>query len=221
MNYYSEQDIKDIVAKVLAQSGLGSKCAPEGQEIPVEISARHVHLNREAMDVLFGEGYELTWKRDLSQPGQFLADERIKLVTERGQIASVGILGPLRKENQVELSLTDARTLGVKAPICLSGELDAATDVILVGPKGVVTAYGSVMIAKAHVHMTPEDAKQYGVSHGDRVSIRLGSDRPVTLNDVIIRVSTDYRLAVHIDYDEANAAHLSGGHVVGQLLKNG
>lgn len=220
MNYFSEQDIKTIVSNVLAQSGLAAKCDPEGQDIPVEISARHVHLTREAMNVLFGEGSELTWKRDLSQPGQFLAEERIKLVTERGQIASVGILGPLRRENQVELSLTDARTLGVKAPICLSGELDGAADVILVGPKGVVTACGSVMIAKAHVHMTPEDARQYGVEHGERVSIRLGSDRTITLNDVIVRVSADYRLAVHIDYDEANAAHLTGGHIVGKLLKN-
>ena len=221
MNYYSEQDIRDIVGSVLAQAGLGNQqCSPEGQEIPVEISARHVHLNREAMDVLFGEGSELTWKRDLSQPGQFLSEERVKLVTERGQIDRVGILGPLRPETQVELSLTDARTLGVKPPIRLSGELEGACDVILVGPKGVYTARGSVIIAKAHVHMTEEDGKAYGVSQGEHVSIRLGEDRKVTLEDVIVRIHPEYRLAVHIDYDEANAAHLSGGHITGRLLKN-
>lgn len=220
MNYYSETDIKDIVTNILIQAGLGAKCCPDGQEIPVEISARHVHLNREAMDALFGVGSELTWKRDLSQPGQFLSEERIKLVTERGQIASVGILGPMRKENQVELSFTDARTLGVKAPICLSGELEGAADVVLIGPKGVYTARNSVMVAKAHVHMTPEDARQFNVTHGEQVSIRLGTERPVTLNDVIVRVSPAYHMAVHIDYDEANAANLSGGHIVGRLLKN-
>lgn len=219
MNYFSEQDIRDIVASVLA----GARCAgpEEGMEVPVEISARHVHLNRQAMDALFGEGSQLTWKRDLSQPGQFLSEERVKLVTERGQIASVGILGPLREENQVELSLTDARTLGVKPPIALSGHLEGADDVIMVGPKGVYIARGSVIVAKAHVHMTEEDGRRYGVTHGQRVSIRLGQDRPVTLNDVIVRISPDYRLAVHIDYDEANAARLSGGHIVGRLLKNG
>ena len=221
MNYYSEQDIKDIIARVLGQSGLTPKCDPEGQDIPVEISARHVHLDRQTMDILFGPGSELTWKRDLSQPGQFLAEERLKLVTEKGQIANVAILGPLRKENQVELSLTDARTLGVKAPVCMSGELEGAADVILVGPKGVATACGSVMVAKAHVHMSPEDARQYGVSQGEHVSIRLDSDRPIILSDVLVRINPDYRLAVHIDYDEANAAHLSGGHIVGKLLKNG
>lgn len=234
MNYYSERDIYDIVNKVLSQSGLCVSCsaaAPcltvvpnpgpdEGMEIPVEISARHVHLDRASLDILFGEGYELTRKRDLSQPGQYLSEERVKLVTERGQIASVGILGPLRPENQVELSFTDARTLGVKAPARLSGDLEGAADVLIVGPKGVVTAKNAAIVAKAHVHMTPDDARQYNVTDGEHVSIRLGNDRTITLNDVIVRVRKDYALAVHIDYDEANAANVTGGHIVGRLLKN-
>ena len=234
MNYYSERDTYDIVNKVLSQSGLcvgcssAAPCPPvvsapvpdEGMEIPVEISARHVHLDRASLNILFGEGYELTRKRDLSQPGQYLSEERVKLVTERGQIANVGILGPLRPENQVELSFTDARTLGVKAPARLSGDLDGAADVLIVGPKGVVTAKHAAIVAKAHVHMTPDDARAYNVSDGEHVSIRLGSDRTITLNDVIVRVRKDYALAVHIDYDEANAANVTGGHIVGRLLKN-
>lgn len=222
MNYLSEKDIREIVAEVIAQSGLqkGASCRTKGREIPVEISARHVHLTQEAVDVLFGKGYQLTRKRDLSQPGQFLSEERVKLVTARGQIANVGILGPVRKEIQVELSLTDARILGVQAPICLSGDLEGAADVVIVGPQGVVTAKESVIVAKAHVHMTPADAECYGVSDDEHVSIRLEGERSVTLNDVIVRVRSDYALAVHIDFDEANAAQVSGRNILGFLQKN-
>jgi len=218
VNYYSENDIRQIVADVLSRSGFtGSK----GKEIPVEISARHVHLSRADKEVLFGAGYTLTRKRDLSQPGQYLSEERVKLVTQSGEIANVAVLGPERKETQVELSLTDARVLGLKPPIRLSGDLRGAADVIIVGPKGVITAKSSVIVAKAHVHMTPDDAKEYGVEHGQSVNIRIGTERSVTLNDVQIRVSKDFALAVHIDYDEANAAQVSGGNIVGCLQKNG
>ena len=233
MSHFNEQEIRDIVSWVIAQSGLAGgkpaapeksqaapgKRAPNGQPVPVEVSARHVHLTKEALEVLFGPGYQLKRKRSLSQPGQYLCAERVKLVTVRGQLDNVAILGPLRDEIQVELSLTDARTLGVKAPICLSGDLEGAADVLIVGPAGVVTAKGSVMIAKAHVHMTPEDAARYGVSHGEHVSIRLGTERVLTLNDVIVRVSPNYALAVHIDFDEANAAQVSGD-ITGLLLRN-
>lgn len=224
MNYFSEKEIYDIVSQVVAQAGLGKggkPDQPEGQEIPIEISARHVHLDREALDILYGKDYKLTKKRDLSQSGQYLSEERVKLVTEHGQIANVGILGPLRSRVQVELSLTDARQLGLKPPIRLSGDLHDAADVLIVGPEGVISAKGSTIIAKAHVHMTSADAEAYGVTNGEHVSIRLGSDRKITLNDVIVRVREDYVLAVHIDYDEANAAQVTGGHIVGRLLKNG
>ena len=205
---------------MLSRSGFTGG-STKGMEIPVEISARHVHLSKADKDALFGTGYTLTRKRDLSQPGQYLCEERVKLVTQSGEIANVAVLGPERKETQVELSLTDARVLGLKPPIRLSGDLRGAADVIIVGPKGVITAKGSVIVAKAHVHMTPDDAKKYGVEHGQSVSIRMGTERSVTLNDVQIRVSKDFALAVHIDYDEANAAQVSGGKIVGQLLKNG
>ena len=222
MNYYSENDIREIVSRVLSDAGLARKKeeGPKGQEVPVEISARHVHLTQEAVDVLFGKGYLLTKKRSLSQPGQYLAEERVKLVTAKGQLSNIAILGPVRPENQVELSLTDARILGVQAPICLSGDLEGAADVVIVGPKGVITAKRSVMIAKAHVHMTPEDADIYNVKNNERVSVKIGTERPVTLNDVIVRVRDDYALAVHIDFDEANAAQISG-NVTGLLIKNG
>lgn len=222
MTELSEQEIRDIAAKVLDQIRDKGGCpAPAGQEVPVEVSARHVHLDRAALDILFGKGYELTRKRDLSQPGQFLAEERVKLVTQNGQIENVAILGPLRREVQAELSLTDARLLGIQPPIRLSGDLRDAADVFLIGPKGVVNAKGSAIIVKAHVHMSPNQAADCGVTDGERVAIRLGEDRPVTLEDVIVRVREDYALAVHIDCDEANAAHVTGGNITGLLFRNG
>lgn len=218
MNYYSENDIRQIVADVLSRSGFNGA---KGMEIPVEISARHVHLSKADKEALFGAGYTLTRKRDLSQPGQYLCEERVKLVTASGEIANVAVLGPERKQTQVELSLTDARILGLKPPIRLSGDLRNAADVMIIGPKGVITARGSVIVAKAHVHMTPEDARKYGVEHGQSVNIRIGTERSVTLNDVQVRVDKNFGLAVHIDYDEANAAQVSGGNIVGCLQKNG
>ncbi len=209
MNYYSEQDIRSIVEKVLSEDGL---------TVPVEVSARHVHLTKEALEALFGQGCSLTPKRDLSQPGQFLSEERIKLATPKGELSNVSILGPLRKEVQVEMSLTDARTLGLQIPVRLSGDLSGAADVVLIGPRGVYHAKGAVIAAKAHIHMTPEDAARFGVSHGERVSLKLMTSRPATLEDVSIRVSDKFRLAAHIDFDEANAAAASG-EIRGMLYK--
>lgn len=221
MNYYSEKDIQDIVKRVIAGAGLGSSgcCSDNGMEIPVEISAKHVHLDRAALDILFGPGYELHQKRPLSQPGQYLSEERVKLVTAKGELTNVAILGPLRKEVQVELSFTDARVLGLNPPVRLSGNLDGAADVFIIGPNGVLAAKGSVMVAKAHIHMTPADAEKYHVSDGEKISVSLNSDRPVTIDDVIVRVSKDYALAMHIDFDEANAAHV-GSPASGMLKKN-
>lgn len=219
MNYYSEQDIRDIVAGVLAQSGVGKTAAvPEGKAVPVEVSARHVHLTTEALETLFGKGYQLTRKRDLSQPGEFLAGERVKLVTRKGEMDNVAILGPVRKQVQVELSLTDARSLGLNVPINLSGDLTGGADVVIVGPQGIVEAKGAAIAARAHVHMTPKDAREYQVQDGQEVSIRLNTGRPITLDGVMVRVREDFQLAVHVDYDEANAASVSG-EITGFLLK--
>ena len=217
MNYFSEKDIRDIVAGVISGAGAGASVTA-GQTVPVEISARHVHLTEEALSVLFGAGYQLSQKRDLSQPGQFLAQERVKLVTRKGEIDNVAVLGPARKQVQVELSLTDTRSLGISAPVRLSGDLSGGGDVLILGPKGMYEAKGSVIVAKAHVHMTPEDAKNYGVRDGQTVRIRLDTARPATLDNVEVRVSSASRLAVHIDFDEANAAAVDA-NTQGILIK--
>ncbi|MBQ8783559.1 MAG: phosphate propanoyltransferase [Clostridia bacterium] len=198
----NENQIREIVARVL--SSLDNSEAT----IPVEASARHVHLTKEAVETLFGKGTTLTKKRDLSQPGEFLSEQRIKLVTAKGEIANVAVLGPERKAVQVELSLTDCRTLGIKAPVNLSGDLSGAGDVYLVSECGIYNATKSVIVAKNHIHMTPTDAAKYGVSDSQSVKVRVKTSRPVTFEDVIIRVNQNFALAMHIDFDEANACCL-------------
>jgi len=215
VNYYSEKDIRDIVTGVLAQS-MGPR--PAGAPILVEVSARHVHLTKEDVEVLFGPGRSLTRKRDLSQPGEFLSEERVKLVTAKGEIANVAVLGPERKATQVELSLTDTRSLGIKAPVNLSGNLTGAGDVIIVGPNGVLEAKGSVIVARAHIHMPAADAASYGVHDGQCVSLKVETERGVTFDQVVVRISPNFALAAHVDFDEANAAGI-GKDARGIILK--
>ncbi|MGN0204966.1 MAG: phosphate propanoyltransferase [Coprococcus sp.] len=191
------------------------------QDLPgflVEASGRHVHLTQHAIDVLFGE--PLHESSSLSQPGQYAAKERVRLVTAKGEIDRVVVLGPPRDDVQVEMSLTDARILGIDIPVNLSGNLKGAGDVIIVGPKGIYNAPGSVIASKAHIHMTPEDAKLYGVEDGDSVAVRLETERPVTIDDVVIRVSEKYSLAMHMDYDEANACSFKKGDM-GYIIRKG
>ena len=185
----------------------------------VEVSARHIHLNREDMDILFGEGSELHSIKDLSQPGQFASDEKVLLKGPKGS-ATVRVLGPLRPETQVELSLTDARSLGVKAMVRESGDLEGTTGgLTLVGPKGEKEITSGVIAAKRHIHMTPADAEAYGVNNGDIVGVKIETDgRSVVFGDTVIRVSEKYALAMHIDTDEANAAAISGT-AQGEIVK--
>jgi putative phosphotransacetylase len=177
----------------------------------VEISARHVHVCKETLETLFGAGYELTPKKDLSQPGQFACEERVTVVGPKKEIAGVSILGPCRPEDQVELSATDARSIGVKAPIRESGDVAGSGACKLVGPCGEVELAQGVIVAKRHIHMTPEDAAQLGVKDTQIVNVKVTTDgRSLVYGDTIVRVSPKYALAMHVDTDEANAAAIPG-----------
>ena len=187
--------------------------------IPIEASARHVHLTRQAVEKLFGPGVSLEKRRALSQPGEFLSEQRVKIVTPSGELANVAVLGPVRAAVQVEVSMTDACTLGIDAPIRLSGDLRNAASVTLIGPAGAYEAPGSAIVAQAHVHMTPADARAFGVSDGQALRVRAGSARVVTFENVAARVSERFALAMHIDFDEANACGLKAGDM-GELIRN-
>lgn len=180
-------------------------------KIMVETSARHIHLSREHLDILFGEGYELTNKKDLSQPGQFACAEKVTVVGPKGEM-TMSILGPLRKASQVEVALTDARKLGITALIRESGDIEGTNGCKLVGPKGEVEIECGVIAAKRHIHLTPDTAKDYGVSDKQIVSVKVGMDtgRETVFGDVVVRVNENFAPAMHIDTDESNAAGLCG-----------
>ena len=172
----------------------------------VETSARHVHLTAEAFATLFGEGKELTVKKMLSQPGQFASEERVTIVVLKKSLPNVSILGPFRKANQVELSATDARSIGIVAPIRESGDVAGSGACKIVGPEGEIEISEGVIVAKRHIHLTPADAEEMGVKDKDVVWVRLDTDgRKAILGDVVCRVSDSYALAMHIDTDESNA----------------
>lgn len=188
-------------------------------KILVETSARHVHLTAEDVETLFGKGHELTVKKQLSQPGQFACEEKVTVVGPKKPIANVSILGPVRSASQVEVSLTDARTLGVSAPVRESGDLAGSAPCKLVGPCGEVELSEGVIAAKRHIHFTPADAEAYGIEDKDIVKVKITSDgRSLVFDDVICRVSPTYALAMHIDTDESNAA-CAFGECYGEILK--
>ena len=173
----------------------------------IETSARHVHVTREVLDILFGKGYELTEKKALSQPGQFASNERVTVVGPKKELANVSILGPIRPQTQVELSATDARSVGLGIAIRESGDIAGTPGCKLIGPAGEVEISEGVIVAKRHIHMTPADAEKFGVKDKDIVSVRAESDeRSVIFGDVVVRVSPKFALAMHIDTDESNAA---------------
>ncbi|MCI7806414.1 MAG: phosphate propanoyltransferase [Bullifex sp.] len=174
----------------------------------VETSARHVHVTQETLEKLFGEGYQLTVKKELSQPGQYASNERVTVVGPKKEIANVSILGPCRKLNQVELSATDARSIGIDAPIRESGDVAGSGACTLVGPAGKVELSEGVIVAKRHIHMTEKDAETFGVKNGEIVNVLVenGNGRKTIFGDTVIRVSNSYALAMHVDTDESNAA---------------
>ena len=185
----------------------------------VETSARHVHVTQEHLEILFGKGYELTKKKDLSQPGQFACEERVTVVGPKKELKNVSILGPVRKATQVELSLTDARSIGVAAPVRESGDIAGSAGCKLIGPAGEVDLTEGVIAAKRHIHATTADAEQLGVKNGDIVSVKIDTNgRSLIFGDVVVRVSDSYALAMHIDTDESNAAGC-GREVYGEIVK--
>lgn len=176
------------------------------KQVMVETSARHVHLSEEDLCALFGPGYTLTPKKQLSQPGQFACEERVDVIGPKRTLSGVSVLGPVRRATQVELSLTDARAIGVAAPIRESGDIAGSAGCVLVGPKGRIEIRVGVIAAERHIHMTPQDAEEFGVRDGQIVKARLETERPLIFDGVVIRVSEKFALAMHIDTDESNAA---------------
>lgn len=188
-------------------------------KILVETSARHVHLTQEHIEVLFGKGHTLTKKKDLSQPGQFASEEKVTVVGPKNSIAKVSILGPARSADQVEISLTDARTLGIDAPVRESGDIAGSGACTLIGPEGQIELSEGVIAAKRHIHLTPADADSLGVSDKQVVSVKVQSaDRSLIFGDVVVRVSEKFAAAMHIDTDESNAMHASGV-VYGEIIQ--
>lgn len=188
-------------------------------KVLVETSARHVHVTEKDLETLFGAGYQLTKKKDLSQPGQYACVERVDVVGPKKTLSGVSILGPCRNATQVELSLTDARSIGVVAPIRESGDIAGSGACKLVGPCGEVELTEGVIAAKRHIHMTPADAETFGVKDKDIVSVKIdGGDRALTFGEVVVRVSDKFALAMHIDTDESNAAGCKGT-VMGEIVR--
>ncbi len=181
----------------------------EKLNIIIESSARHAHVTEEHLAVLFGEGAELHNKRELSQPGQYLTEEKLRIEGPRGGIDRVSILGPERKQTQVEISLTDARVLGVSAPVRESGDVAGSAPLKLIGPAGTVELTEGCIVAKRHIHTTPEDAARYGLVDKEIVKVKVEGPRSLIMDEVVVRVSPNFWTRMHIDYDEANAAMLA------------
>ena len=183
--------------------------------VELEASGRHVHVTKEQARILFG--HDLTEKRPLSQPGQYLANERVTVVGPKGRFENVAVLGPCRKEAQVEISLTDGRQLGVEPPVRPSGTVAGSPGATLIGPRGEVELREGVIAAQRHVHMTPEDAENMGVKDKQVVKLQTFTQRPVIFEDVLVRVSRDFATFVHLDYDEANGCGFQPGDL-GRIL---
>lgn len=198
-----EELIQEIVKNVMEQLNQYNEL-----KIPIGVSNRHVHLSRKDLDQLFGEGYELTKKSDLAQPGQYAANETVVVRGPKGEFNKVRILGPVRPESQVEISLTDGFQLGVKAPIKESGHLDDTPGVTLIGPKGTVEMPRGTIVALRHIHMTPQQAAAMGLKDKDVVEVETFGERAGVLGNVLVRVSDKFALEMHVDIDEANACSL-------------
>ena len=187
----------------------------KGIFVELEASGRHVHVNEEQANILFGHG--LTPSRPLSQPGQYLAQERVTVRGPKGEFQNVAVLGPARGKAQVEISLTDGKALGIVPPVRLSGDVANSPGAELIGPKGSISIKEGVIAAKRHIHMTPEDARHFGVKDKQIIKLQTFTERPVVFEDLVVRVSPDFATFVHLDYDEANACGFQKGDL-GRIL---
>ncbi len=207
-----EAKVKVIVAEVLKYMDLQSRVRP-GQ-IPVGVSNRHIHVSQSDLETLFGVGYKLKVMKDLSQPGQFAAEECVNIAGRKGLIEKVRILGPARKATQIEISVTDSYGLGIPPVVRDSGDTKGSPGCVVIGPKGAVTLKEGVIIASRHLHVHPKDAEKFGLKDMDRISVKAPGPRSIVLNNVLVRVSDQFALDFHLDCDEANAACLKNGDLV-------
>lgn len=210
-NYANVEEITRLVLQAMESTSTKTNEVPV--KVPVGVSARHIHLTQEDVEKLFGKGYQLTKKKEL-MGGQFASNEQCTIVgLKLRAIENVRILGPIRKASQVEISMTDARTLGVNAPVRQSGDTKGSAPIALVGPKGAIYLEEGCIVAARHIHMSPEDAKAANLKDGDMVSVRMGNERGALMEDVKIRVDKTFTLEMHIDTDEANACQVKHGEI--------
>lgn len=214
MNLSKEDYVKLITRLVIEELSKKDKLM-----VPIGISNRHIHLSKEDLEVLFGKGYTLTKYKDLKQPGQFAAKETVRLVGKKGEFSKVRILGPVRKETQVEISKSDGFVIGVDAPIKESGMLEATPGIKLIGPAGIVEKSNGVIAALRHIHMPTEVAKKYSLNDRDFVTVKTEGERETEFSKVLVRVSDNYELEIHLDMDEANASGAKNGDCVTIIKK--
>ena len=207
---FTKEQIEGLVKRVLI--GMGAAAGNSAGDVPVGVSNRHIHLSREDLDTLFGKGYELTPIKELSQPGQYACKEKLTIVgPSLRPIEDVRVLGPVRKRSQVEISMTDSYTLKVKPPVRESGNIAGSAPITVIGPKGVVTLSEGCIIANRHIHMSPTEARAFGIADGDTVTVDVNGTRRTRWYDVQVRVHPDFRLEMHVDTDDANAVGIGNG----------
>ena len=211
MNDIERKVIEEIVINTVKKL-MAEKDAPN--RVPLGVSNKHLHLTQEHVEILFGKGHQRTNLKDVKQPGQFACEECVKIIGPKGEFPKVRVLGPARSETQIELSMTDARTLGVNVPIRESGKLEGTPGLILEGPCGRVELDHGAIAALRHIHMTPDIAEQLGLKDGDCVGVESSGLRPTLFRDVLVRVSPKYAYEMHIDTDEANAAGLKNNDIL-------
>lgn len=209
----------EIIEQVLKRLEENGVFLPEQdvKEVPISVSGRHLHLSRTDMDILFGTGSQLTVFKPISQPGQFASNEKVTIVGPRGQIDNLRILGPFRKETQIELAASDARRIGMKLPVRASGDIEGTPGVTIIGPRGQVTIQKGCMIAERHIHMTPQQAKDRGVQDGQMIRVQIDSEKGGIMDQVYVHVREDFAYDMHVDSDDANA-FMIGPDAAGRML---